>query len=179
MKKIGSKINPFDFDEMEGCIDEREPINPFMNDKLLSNDKSKEELIPKISNIGSTIPPIDTISMLKGKESDPMKIGKAQTNPFFEIETERGSDVQENQDSPKYSSEILEEPPKYKENRKRYVGSPDFALVKPRKILKRVPNKVLCIAENPLLKGKEERVKSENYIEIPIKGVKGDVVDIE
>ena len=80
---------------------------------------------------------------------------------------------------------MLEEPPKYINNRQRYTGSPDFALVKPRKIIKRVPNKILCIAENPLLKGRKNKntndddVNDANDDEIPVNGVKGDIIDLE
>lgn len=186
MSKTIQKINPFDLDvqdleDASDCLDEREPINPFKGKKLCTNSYLKDAQSQSLSKVGSTLPSYEDIETVKEKLGVTEKKTKSQFNPFFEVTAEKTDDEPEFIDSPKCTSAIIEDPPKYSENRQRYTGSPDFALVRPRKILKRVPNKILCIAENPLLKGKDKQNTSddENEHEIPINGVKGDITNLE
>ena len=74
---------------------------------------------------------------------------------------------------------MLKEPP-YSANRKHYVGSPNFALIKRNKDGEQVKNRIMRFAENPLMREKSKESKgNEKEAEISIEGLKGDIMEVD
>ena len=165
-------VNPNVPKPEDDICDDPDIINPFMEPEKTLNTNSA--------------PPTETESALNCFAV--VEIKRARTDYIEEMKDSLNPFIEENEAKPLNPEDfvdvgalpIISNPPCVTD-RKKYTGSPDFALSKLRRPIKRIPNKILGIGENPLLRGKlkgKQEEKVEECGDIPNEGVKGDVTEM-